>query len=238
MNGDLFSELVRGIDGRFDFFVVVGLKAGGVVVGAGGCIHFDDVSARGNLLAHHAQYFWDAIGDPSSGKTEAGFVRRVGDIEAVADDEHARADHFAAVDEVAHGDVFVLIGAEIADGGDAGFEGAHRAFAGEEDLDGRRIVGELLEHGFAGSFVGVLGHVRVHIDEAGEAGVFGEVDDLRAGGNVGGVGGDGFDLVVFNDDERVVPQLALGIPEFPEFDGLQRFRGWGSLRGGVAGQKK
>ena len=82
-----------------------------------------------------------------------------------------------------------MIRAKIANGGDAGFEGAERAFASEEDFDGGRVGGELLEHGDAGSFVGVHGHVGVDIDEAGKAGEFGEVDELRVGGDVGEIGG-------------------------------------------------
>ena len=71
---------------------------------------------------------------PPGGRIEAGLVGRAGDGESVAADKHARADHFAVIDEVAHGDVQILIGAEVADGGDAGFEGAEGAFAGDEEL--------------------------------------------------------------------------------------------------------
>src|SRR4029077_1447174 len=129
---------------------------------------------------------------------EAGLEGRAGDGESVTADKHAGAAPFAAIDEVAHGDVYVLIGAEIADGGDAGFERAERAFAGEEQFNGGGVRGEVLEDGLAGSFDSVLSHVGVHVDEAWETGEFGEVDDLRVGRNLRGIGGDGFDFVVFD----------------------------------------
>ena len=103
---------------------------------------------------------------------------------------------------------------------------------------GRRIGGELLEHGLAGSFVGVLSHVGVDVDEAGEAGEFGEVDDLSVGRDVGGIGGDGFDFVVFDEDDGVGPEFAAGVPELAEFDGFHGFGGSGGLGGGNCGKKK
>jgi len=53
-----------------------------------------------------------------------------------------------------------VIGGEIADGGDAGFQGAQCTFAAMKEFRGAgRIGGELLEHVAGRGFVGVLGHV-------------------------------------------------------------------------------
>src|SRR5207302_9266890 len=109
MNGNLLSKLVGRVHGGFNFFIVVSLKAGGVVVRARGGVHFDDVGSRGDLLANGAQHFWNAIGDPPSGRIQSRFVGRVGNVQAVAANKHARADHFSVVDQVAHGNVHVLI---------------------------------------------------------------------------------------------------------------------------------
>lgn len=234
MNGDALAELVGGVDGGFDLVVVEGLEAGDVVVGAGGGVELDPVGAGGDLLADDAEDFGDAIGDAACGSGDSanggidtGLVGGAGNVQAVANDEHARADHFALVDEIAHGDIHILIGAEIADGGDAVFERAHRAFAGEEDFGGGWVGGDLLEHGDAGSFVGVNRHVGVDVDEAGEAGVFAEVDDLGCGWDGGGVGGDGADFCAVDDDDGVGPDF-VAVPELAELYGF----GLG-LRGGV-----
>src|SRR6266481_1006429 len=232
MDGDFFAELVSGVNGGFDLVVGIRLEAGDVIVGAGGSEELDDVGSGGDLLTDNAEDFGDAIGYAARGEIEAGLIGRAGDGESIAADEHAGADHFAVIDKVAHGDVHILIGAEVSDGGDAGFQSAERAFTGEEDFDGGRIFCELREHGLAGSFVGVVGHVGVDVDEAGEGGEFGEIDYLGAGRNVGGIGGDGFDFVVFDEDDGVGPELAMGVPEFAEFDGFEGFGRGKRLRRG------
>src|SRR5260221_5552515 len=223
VDGDFFAELVGGVDGGFDFVVGVGLELRDIVIGPGGGVELDDIGAGGDLLANGAKDLGDTIGDAAEWGIEAGLIGRAGDCEAVTTDEHAGAEHFAVVDEVAHGDVEVLIGAEIADGGDAGFEGAEGTFAGDEEFVGRRIGGELLEHGLARSFVGVLSHVGVDVDEAGETGEFGEVDDLHVRRDVGGIGGVGFDFVVLDEDDGVGPELAVGVPVMAEFAGFHGF---------------
>jgi len=48
------------------------------------------------------------------------------------------------------GDVHILIGAEVSDGGDAGFESAERAFAGEEDFDAGGLSTSCFSMGFPG----------------------------------------------------------------------------------------
>ncbi len=75
MDGDLFSELVSGINSRFHFFEIVCLEAGDVVVRARRTIHLDDVRTRGNLLAHNSENFGNAIGRPASRRSPASFVR-------------------------------------------------------------------------------------------------------------------------------------------------------------------
>jgi hypothetical protein len=48
--------------------------------------------------------------------------------------------------------------------------------------------------------------------------------------NVGGIGGDGFDFVVFDEDDGVGPELAVSVPELAEFDGFHGFGRSGGLR--------
>ncbi len=75
------------------------------------------------------------------------------------------------VDLVAEGDVGVVVGADVADGGEAGFEGNLGVFDADDGLFGRRHR-QLVE----GIEVGGHGEVGVDVDEAGHDGVSGEVD--------------------------------------------------------------
>src|SRR2546429_5505771 len=53
----------------------------------------DDVRSGGNLLAHHAKHFRNAIGDSASGGMESRLVGSIGNVQAIAANEHARAHH-------------------------------------------------------------------------------------------------------------------------------------------------
>jgi hypothetical protein len=80
--------------------------------------------------------------------------------------------------------------------------------------------------------------VGVDVDEAREAGEFGEIDDLGVRRDVGGIGGDGFDFVVFDEDDGIGPELAAGVPELAEFDGFHGFRRGKRLRNRSGGEEK
>ena len=58
------------------------------------------------------------------------------------------------------------------------------------------------------------------------------------GGDVGGIGGEGFDFVVFDEDDGVGPDFAAGVPEAAEFDGFYGFRGGIGLCKGNCGRKE
>ena len=120
--------------------------------------------------------------------------------------------HFAAADQVAHGDVHVLVGAQIADGGDASLERPQRAFARQEYFHGGHGIDHLLQQRHARSFVSVKRHVGVDVDQAGQPGVPRKICDLRAGWNSGGTGGHAADFVVVEDHHGIGPQFTLAIP--------------------------
>ena len=119
-----------------------------------------------------------------------------GDAERRAADLHVRAGDVAGVDLVAQGYVGEAVGADVADGGEAGFERDLGVFDSDDGLFGGR-------HGELKVGIEVVGHgeVRVHVDEAGHDGVFGQVD-LGVAGLFwrGGCGGDGGDAVAGDDD--------------------------------------
>ena len=111
-------------------------------------------------------------------------------------DLHVRAGDVAGVDLVAEGDVGVVVGADVADGGEAGFEGDLGVFDSDDGL----FRGS---HGELPVWVEVVGHgeVGVHVDEAGHDGVFGQVDfDVAGLFRRGGRGRDGGDAVAGDDD--------------------------------------
>ena len=58
------------------------------------------------------------------------------DVQPVAGDEHSRADHGAAIDEITHRDIGVIRSAQIAHRGDPGFQRLAGIFLGEEDRHG------------------------------------------------------------------------------------------------------
>ena len=112
-------------------------------------------------------------GTPSASPPTAGRPfppeGRGGDVETVAADEHPRSDHLAPVDQVAHGDVHVLIGAEIADRGDARLERAQGPLPGQEHGHRRDHVLHLLQHRDARCLFRVVRHVGVGVDESRQA---------------------------------------------------------------------
>src|ERR1700674_4960109 len=105
MNGKTLAVFVRQVGGRFDFVVGVGLESGDVFVGACRGVHFDDVHSGGDFFADHAHHFGEIIGAAARRCRIAWPRRFAGDVDTVAGYEHARANHGAAIDEVAHGDI-------------------------------------------------------------------------------------------------------------------------------------
>lgn len=91
--------------------------------------------------------------------------------EGVAGGDDAGPIDLAAFDGFLQGDVGPVAGADIANGGEAGFERLFRVGDGD---DGPVGVGEL-QAGKASGF-GVAVEVGVHVDQAGEKGDAGELD--------------------------------------------------------------
>ena len=154
---------------------------------------------------------------------QARLVRRVGNVQTIATDKHARPNHLSTVDEVAHGDVHVLIRAQIANRRHACFQRAQRSLARKKNFDGGRIRRELLEHRLTRGFVGVYGHVRVDVNESRQARVLREINHLCSGRNRSRVVCHRFNVVALHDDYGVCPQPAFRIPKLAETHGLDWF---------------
>ena len=182
MDRDPFACLVRHVGGGAHLLEGERLIAGRVLVAAGGSVDLDPVRPRRELLPGHALHFGDAIGGTGVRRRgHAGPRRAVVDMESPAGDEHSRPDHRAAINEIAHGDVIVVRGAEIANGRDAGLERLAGVFLREKYGDGVAERAELGPGVRAGRVVPVERHVGVDVDETGESGVFPQVDDCGVG---------------------------------------------------------
>ena len=136
--------------------------------------------------------------------------------EAGSRDEHARSGHRAQVDQIAHREIHVVRRAEIAHGRDAGVERALRVVLRQVDGD-RGKTPRSAARLRARLAIPVVRHVRVEIDEAGDAGVAPKVDDLRARRHRGVAAADAGDAVVLDDDEGVGDDAG-AVPEVSEAD--------------------
>src|SRR3954469_15490043 len=102
MDRDRLPELVRDVDPRLPFSEGKGFEAGDVLEAAGGPVHLDPVGAGAELCPRHAHHLVDTVSAAAAGRTRAWSAAR--DAETVAGDEHARTDHRAAIDQIAHRD--------------------------------------------------------------------------------------------------------------------------------------
>jgi hypothetical protein len=126
------------------------------------------------------------------------------DADGVAGHAHARTRQLAVVDGVAQGDVAEAAGADVAHGGEAGFQrhpGRMRAVHGGADVGhAQRLVAVLVR---------VAGQVGVGVDQARQHGGAGQVDDLGAGRHAdAGGGADRGDALAADEDGLVVEHLA------------------------------
>jgi hypothetical protein len=192
--------------------------------------HLDDVGAVLHVEAHRVPERIGPGRDPvrDSGLLPEAQVRkavRVGVAaarpERVGRDEHARPGHRAGGDRVPEAHVDEVVGAEVADGREAGEERAPRKHGRPDRLLGRRapevgdgiaeIVGPHLER-----------DVRVAIDEAREQRRVPEVDDGGAGRDGQGAA-DGLDLRAFDEDHRVGDDgVSMPVEEALRFQGDER----------------
>jgi len=145
--------------------------------------HLDHVRAGGDLLAdghHHPRH---AVGLPSRGDEDlAGPGCAAGRVQAVARPEDARPLHRPAVDQIAHRQVGIFLGAEVANRREAGLERLAGIFLGHEHADGRRQRHARLDWPHAGARhrLGPVGDVGVGIDQPRDAVEARQVHDARA----------------------------------------------------------
>ena len=116
-------------------------------------------------------------------------------------DDHARADHRAHRNQIAHREVGVVRRAQIADRGHAAFERALRVVLREEDRHGGPPP--LPERACRRLPVPVVRHVRMQVDETRQARIAAQIDDLRAGRNVLRAGPDNDHAPRFDDHNGV-----------------------------------
>jgi hypothetical protein len=123
-----------------------------------------------------------------------------GDGDVSSSDEHAGADDVAAIDGIAEGNIAErAVGAHVAHGGEAGFErhaGVGHGFEGDPGGG----FGELNDG--IGAVV-AIGEVSVAVDEAGQHGHLGEVDNLGVGGNCE-IASYRLDFIVADEDDLMV----------------------------------
>ena len=191
--GDQGLELVEA--------VLAGLRIVALGKHAAGGADLDEIGAVLDILAHLLLHGGDAVGDAFRGGMELEgkevvVAMAAGDAQRRSANLHVRAGDIAVVDVIAEGDIGVSGCADIADAGEAGFEG---------DLGEAHTV-ESLAHGIGGEAgVGVEivaeGEVGVDVDQAGQDGHGAQVDFAVAGrGGGGGSRRDGGDAITGDDD--------------------------------------
>ncbi len=181
-------------------------------------VHLDLVDPRANLLSDHPDHLRHAVRQVALEFDLAGLGRRVGGIEPVARDEHAGARHGAAVDQIAHGDVGVLEGSQVADRGDAALESLACVLLGEKHRDGRRAVRGLIPRTRACLGIVVISKMRVGVDQSRESRVAPQVDDLHAASDQRILGADRHDAVALHDHDRILHRLSGAVHEPAETD--------------------
>ena len=179
-----------------------------------GAVDFDEVGAVIELFADGFARFPGAVdGLNADGNGDLGRITfqavATGGGDAARGNFHARAGNQALVDGVAN--IYVAIhgafGFDVAQGGEAGFEGA---FCAERGEDSAVLPGLLEEDVVVFGDVSCVDHdVGVAIDEAGEDGGLAEVDDVGASGDLDLVGGrDSGDFFALDDDDLIAEHLA------------------------------
>ena len=177
MNGDRLVIAMRRLDG--DAHLVVGerLHAGDVLKAAGRAVHLDPIGAGIDLRLDGDANLRRVLHASARRPRWRALARRRRHLrESEPGDEHARPDHRALVDRIAHGDVGVVRCAEIAHGRDAGLERLERIRRRGHDY---RILRARTRHRRI-RLVAPVRHVRVHVDHARDRGIAAQVDHARA----------------------------------------------------------
>ena len=193
VRGHLAAEAVGVGDESLHFFKRELGGIGVVALGehAAGGADLDEIGTVLDVLPHHVLHSGNAVGYAVADRVVLEWEQilvavSAGDADERAADLHVRSGDLAGVDGVAQVDIDKVVGAHVADGGEA----RHQSGAGVGDtVDGllcgsRRDFAERIK-------VSVHGEVGVHVNEAGQDGERGEIEDRvrRLGGN-GGRGSD------------------------------------------------
>ena len=219
---------VRGVDGRFHLVERECLESSDILIAAGGPEHLHDVGTRGDLSPHGAKNLGHSVGLAAPRNDEPGLCLLGRDLQPVAGDEHSRAEHGAAIDQIAHGDIGVVGCAQVAYGGDPGFERLAGVFLRQEDRHGGHPSLGLGPWTRAGASVPVIRHMRMRVDETRDAGVAGQVDRFGAWRRGDVARAHAQDPVILHDDDGVFEHRAGTGHQFSEPDHL-RF-GFGEAR--------
>ena len=142
-----------------------------------------------------------------------------GDAERRTGDEHARTFDVAGVDAIAQGDVGVVAGADIADGGESGVHGEARVLGADDGFTWHRDA-----QARVATAHGIAGEVRVHVDQAGEAGRRGEIDGGASGGKRGTCWADCGDRAIGVEHDDLIFEEFAGahVEELAAADGAGR----------------
>ena len=206
VGGDLEAERMGGVDDRFHLGVgeMLAEAAGLLRKDSAGGGDLDDVGAGAGEFA-----------DPGGAllRTGAGIVdgerpdhlrAEAGDVAMAADGRDGRSggNDPRSRDESLGGraakrEADQRRRAEIADRGEAGEGGDPRVLGADQ---GRPFVG--IDRLVAKVAAGIAGEMDVHVDEAGQDGLAGQVDEPGAGGGRGKPGRDGGDPAVGDGDGR------------------------------------
>ena len=132
----------------------------------------------------------------------------------LAGDEHSRPDHPAHVDEIPHGVVDLVRGAEIAYGCHPRLQRPPRVLARKDGDDTRRPV-RLAERPAARCRIPEVRHVSVGVDQAGNQRIAAQVDHVGAGGHRRRAHRDNPIVVDRDDHVRLHPSRRVNQPAGP-----------------------
>ena len=224
MYGDFFLELMRHVHRGFDLFVAVGLEAGHVVIRSRGRVHLDHIRARGELLPDGSQNLRHTVRRSSRGWRDARLKRSERGVQAIAAHKHPRANHLPPIDQVAHGDVHVLVRPQIPHCRHTRFKRAHRSLARHENHKARIHVVHLLQHRHAERFFCVNRHVRVRVNESRQPRELRQVDHLGSRRNCPCIRRHRANALALHDDDGVAPDFSAAVPKLAKAHGLDTRR--------------
>jgi hypothetical protein len=201
----LVLQAVRGVDDGFHFVEADGLRRVDAVEAPARAIDLDPIGSGFHAILDRLTPRIGVLRLPLTGR------------ESLSRDEHPWADHRAHADQVAHRVVSVVRGTQVTNRRDSGFERSTGVLLREEDRDRRAAA--LAERSRTGLPVPVVGHVRVEIDQPGQAGEAPQVDGFCPGWHSSLASGDPHDPIAFDDDDGISDD-ACSVPQLAETDRL------------------